>query len=69
MANDKLDRLVERMTQEQSASDDNALTVWARIWKSNLERLGTLKDALESAITGIQNSGKAVHWNDVTVDS
>ena len=67
MVNDKLDRLVERMTQQQSPSDDNALTVWARMRKSNLERLGTLKDALESAITCIQNSGKAVHWNDVAV--
>lgn len=67
MASNKLDRLVEKVTQQPSESADNVLDVWLRIRKSNLERLGTLKDALESAITGIQSSGKAVHWNDVTV--
>lgn len=66
MASNKLDRLVEKLTQ-QSKSGDNALVAWERIRKSNLERLGKLKDAVEFAITGVQKSGKAAQWNDAAV--
>ena len=72
MANSKLNRLVERVTQpDQPELGDNALLVCERIRNRNLERLGQLKDAAEFAISEIQKSvvgtDKAANWNGITV--
>jgi hypothetical protein len=68
MANDKLDRLVEKITrQQQPGLNGNAL----EIWKSNLERFAQLKDAIQSAIEGLQKRmagpDAAAGWGNLAV--
>jgi hypothetical protein len=72
MANDKLDSLVEKITrQQQPELNGNALEIWEQIRKSNLERFAQLKDAIQSAIEGLQKrmagSDAAVGWGNLAV--
>lgn len=72
MANDKLDRLVEKITrQQQPELKGNALEIWEQTRKSNLERFAQLKDAIQSAIEGLQKrmagSDAAAAWGNLAV--
>ena len=72
MANDKLDRLAEKITrQQQPELTGNALDIWVQIRNSNLERFAQLRDAIQSAIEGLQKrmaaSDAAAGWSDLAV--
>jgi len=70
MATDKLERLVERITQPAELSED-AFAISAKKWLSNMESLEKLKNAVQRAMEEVQRrtreSDKAAEWSDVAV--